>query len=139
MWNCGHHQRCYPTKATARFLIFSRRGAEFLNLANGDVGLNNWTRGACGYGVMPANGLTYAPPHNCACYPEAKLFGFNALAPKRELPADGPPRLEPGPAYSAAVDASTPRSSRTCAGAGPTINTNPRTGPRQRFVSMPVS
>ena len=30
---------------------------------------------------MPCNGLTYAPPHNCACYPEAKLFGFNALAP----------------------------------------------------------
>ena len=21
--------------------------------------------------VMPANGLTYAGPHNCACYPEA--------------------------------------------------------------------
>lgn len=30
---------------------------------------------------MPCNGLTYAPPHNCICYPEAKLFGFNALAP----------------------------------------------------------
>ncbi len=38
-------------------------------------------RDRCLYGVMPANGLTYAPPHNCACYPEAKLYGFNALAP----------------------------------------------------------
>ena len=52
---------------------------------------------------MPSNGLVYSAPHNCACYPEAKLFGLNALAPAspRKLPADVPPedRLTKGPAY----------------------------------------
>ena len=35
---------------------------------------------------MPCNGLIYAAPHNCACYPEAKLSGFNALAPAAATP-----------------------------------------------------
>jgi len=53
---------------------------------------------------MPANGLTYAPQHPCACYPEAKLNGFNALAPtapgrlpSKKVPDKG--RLQRGPAY----------------------------------------
>jgi hypothetical protein len=41
---------------------------------------HHWVRGACLYGIMPANGLIYAPQHPCACYLEAKLDGFNALA-----------------------------------------------------------
>ena len=105
VWNCGHHQRCYPSKATSRFLIFSRRGAEFLELADGDVGLNNWTRGACGYGVMPANGLLYSPPHACRCYSEVALRGLTALAPAERGPQFGEPepdadRFQRGPAYS---------------------------------------
>ena len=36
------------------------------------------------YGVMPANGLVYAGPHDCACYPETKLYGLNAMVPKIE-------------------------------------------------------
>ena len=104
IWNCGHHQRCYPSKATSRFLIFSRRGSEFLELADGDVGLNNWTRGACGYGVMPANGLLYSPPHACRCYSEAALRGLTALAPAERGPMLGPPdpaadRFQRGPAF----------------------------------------
>ena len=58
---------------------------------------------------MPANGLTYAPPHNCACYPEAKLFGFNALASASPSRALGKVietnRLERGPAFGQATDA----------------------------------
>ncbi len=108
VWNCGHHQRCYPTKATDRFLIFSRRGAEFLNLGNAEVELNNWIRGTCGYGVMPANGLLYAPPHSCRCYSEVALRGLNVLAPETrgpELPNRSAERLTRGPAFGRPLEA----------------------------------
>jgi outer membrane protein assembly factor BamB len=104
------HHRCYIAKATDKYLIPSRTGIEFVDHANQDWDINHWVRGGCLYGVMPCNGLLYAPPHNCACYPEAKLFGMNALAPataSRELPkevSDGG-RLELGPAYDNIVDA----------------------------------
>jgi len=34
-------------------------------------------------GMMPANGLQYAPPHPCGCYVDEKLNGLNALAAAR--------------------------------------------------------
>ncbi|GAB6166782.1 hypothetical protein JCM19992_27820 [Thermostilla marina] len=108
VWNCGHHQRCYPTKATEQFLIFSRRGAEFLSLDDAEVTLNNWIRGTCGYGVMPANGLLYAPPHSCRCYSEVALRGLNVLASKARgpvLPQVPAERLTEGPAFGRTIDA----------------------------------
>ncbi|GAF77811.1 unnamed protein product, partial [marine sediment metagenome] len=62
-------------------------------------------RGGCIYGIMPCNGLVYAPHHSCACYIDAKLYGFNALAPEsqsRKVPrrVSDAGRLERGPAYS---------------------------------------
>ncbi len=94
------HHRCYRTKATTRFLLPSRTGIEFVDPRTEHWDINHWVRGGCVYGIMPCNGLVYAPPHNCACYLEAKLFGFNALAPARaaELPATGA-RHERGPAF----------------------------------------
>ena len=74
------HHRCYIAKATEKYLIPSRTGIEFVDHEKQHWDLNHWVRGACLYGVMPANGLTYAGPHNCACYPEAKLDGLNAMA-----------------------------------------------------------
>jgi hypothetical protein len=65
---------------------------------------------------MPANGLTYAPPHPCACYIESKLNGFNALvgasAAGTESAAEPLPRLETGLAYKK-VTARLPNSSGT--------------------------
>lgn len=75
------HHRCYIAKATDNYLIPSRTGIEFVDFNKEDWDINHWVRGGCLYGSMPCNGLLYAPPHNCACYPEAKLYGFNALAP----------------------------------------------------------
>jgi outer membrane protein assembly factor BamB len=98
------HHRCYIAKATDRFLIPSRTGIEFVDPETESWDINHWVRGGCLYGVMPANGLTYAPPHNCACYPEAKLYGFNALSSSgpnygfNNLVPD-PDRLSKGPAY----------------------------------------
>ena len=78
----GHH-RCYRNKATDRFLITGRAGAEFIDLDSGTPVANHWVRGACQFGVMPANGLLYAPPHACACFILSKLNSFTALAPAR--------------------------------------------------------
>ncbi len=98
------HHRCYIAKATDNFIIPSRTGIEFVDTDKEHWDIHHWVRGGCLYGVMPCNGLTYAPPHNCACYPEAKLFGFNALAPlapTRPIPAQVPEegRLEQGDAW----------------------------------------
>ena len=118
--NPGHHHRCYSNKATDRYILGGRRGTEFIDLSSGDVLWNSWARGACKYGVMPCNGLLYAPPHPCACYVAAKLTGFNALAargkpesenPKAESERDRAARLERGPAFaggSAASDSGSP-------------------------------
>jgi len=99
------HHRCYRAKATDKYLLFSRTGIEFIDHAKENWICNHWVRGACLYGVMPANGLIYAPQHPCACYIEAKLFGFSALAPPLK-PYEAPPappqraRLHRGPAYT---------------------------------------
>jgi len=96
----GHHPRCYRNKATERYIISDKRGTEFFDLRSGGHSRNNWSRGACQYGIMPCNGLTYLPPNACCCYAGAMLHGFYALAgagPKHETAS--PNRLEKGPAY----------------------------------------
>ena len=98
------HQRCYPSKATVRYLIPSRTGTEFIDPKKHHWILHHWVRGGCIYGVMPCNGLLYTPPHSCACYYQSKLCGFCALAPERpgaRVPKEIPDeeRLERGPAY----------------------------------------
>ena len=99
------HHRCHRAKATEKYLLFSRTGIEFIDHAKKHWICHHWVRGACLYGVMPCNGLIYAPPHPCACYIEAKLFGFTALAgpakhalPRRDVPDQE--RLKRGPAHS---------------------------------------
>jgi len=100
---CGMgHGRCHRNRATDRYLVLGRSGVEFIDLATG-VGIpNHWVRGGCQYGVMPANGLLYAPPHSCACFIECKIDGFNCLAPEPKGQGSGAegPRLEKGPAFS---------------------------------------
>ncbi|MBT4819649.1 MAG: PQQ-binding-like beta-propeller repeat protein, partial [Lentisphaerae bacterium] len=104
------HHRCHRGKATDRFLMTSRTGIEFISPTDQNWNINHWVRGGCMYGIMPANGLVYAPPHDCACYPETKQFGFSVLAAasaSRAVPRDIPDagRLERGPAYGAALGA----------------------------------
>jgi len=112
----GHHHRCYREKATDRYIITGKRGIEMMDLAGDNHSRNNWVRGACQYGILPANGLMYAPPHACGCYMESKLWGFWALAAeesraeRREARVEGlesrageetllKHRFERGPAY----------------------------------------
>jgi len=102
--NPGHHHRCWRNKATERYILGGRRGVEYIDLKTGDVLWHNWVRGVCRYGVMPCNGLLYAPPHACGCYIAAKLTGFYALASESNLkiPADksAQEHLERGTSYS---------------------------------------
>ena len=103
-----HHVRCYKGKATEDYLLFNKRGIEFVGLAEDQPPVANsyqWVRGACRYGILPCNGLIYAPPHACACYPGAKVDGFLALAPSSpawdvpEPSRSAESRLVKGPAY----------------------------------------
>jgi len=100
-----HHHRCFRNKATDRYLLTGRRGIEFIDLKTEESQTHHWVRGACRYGIMPCNGLVYAPPHPCKCYVDVKLRGFYALASKRNEGGDSQgesaeiPRVEQGPAY----------------------------------------
>ena len=95
------HHRCHRNKATQKYLVLGRDGIEYIDLVSGEGFGNAWVRGSCQYGVMPANGLTYAPHHSCACHVESKLNSFNVLASggsPTEPPGDDA-RLQRGPAY----------------------------------------
>ncbi len=113
-WPHMPHHRCHRAKATCQYILTSRTGIEFVDLGAQHWTAHHWVRGSCNYGILPANGLLYAPPHSCACYPVAKLNAFNALAPAGgNAPAatdqdDKAVRLERGPVYGDPVE---PRSS----------------------------
>jgi outer membrane protein assembly factor BamB len=98
------HHRCYPSKATDLYLLTSRTGIEFIDPQTENWEIHHWVRGGCIYGIMPCNGLVYAPPNSCGCYLESKLNGFNALAPASAGPrvagAADEVRLEKGPAFN---------------------------------------
>ncbi len=104
------HHRCHQMKAVGRTILAGRAGIEFLDTETEQVLGHHWIRGSCHYGVMPANGMLYVPPHDCACYVRAKLPGFFALRANR---ADAPPdaaeddRLERSPAYGQVAEGTT--------------------------------
>jgi len=96
------HHRCYRSKATSRFILSARSGTEFIDLESGEINPNHWVRGTCQYGVLPANGLLYAPPHSCACNIKTMVRGTWAFASSRPKPSGAgtaDTRLEKGPAY----------------------------------------
>ncbi len=100
------HQRCYPGRATKRYIMTSGTGTEFLELGTEHCEIHQWLRGACIYGLMPANGLLYKTPDSCACYYQSKLHHLCALAPpspRRETMQPKQQRLEKGPVYTAGV------------------------------------
>ena len=100
------HARCYRNKATTKYVIHGRSGVEFLDMSSNRIVADHWVRGTCQYGILPCNGLVYAPPHSCVCYITAKLSSFNALAGSRKSEVGSrkseirtADRLQKGPAY----------------------------------------
>lgn len=98
------HHRCHQMKAVGDVIMAARAGIEFLDTTSGQVQPHHWVRGSCHYGVMPANGLLYVPPHNCVCYVRAKLSGFFAFRDHENRPANtevvAEKRLVEGPAFN---------------------------------------
>ena len=103
------HHRCYRNKASERFIFMGRSGIEVLSLEKGWLSNNSWVRGTCQYGIIPANGLLYAPPDACACFLTVKAPGFFAVAPQRgksgKMPFPDEPVIERGPRYGEPLNA----------------------------------
>jgi outer membrane protein assembly factor BamB len=101
------HDRCYRNFITDRYYINSKTGGvDFLDLASKKEFPNHWTRGTCGMGVLPCNGLLYAPPYSCQCSIGAMVKNFNAYYTEKGLESSEQPvkverkiRLVKGPAY----------------------------------------
>jgi len=106
LWSPQHHHRCYTNKATSRYIIGAMEGMEYLAIAGDEHSRNNWVRGACKVGIMPANGMTYVPTDQCYCSAGVKILGFNALTASNGSKVEGRrsqvPRLQRGPAYGKA-------------------------------------
>ena len=102
LWSPQHHHRCYTNKATSRYIISAMEGMEYLALKADAHSRNNWVRGACNVGIVPANGMTYAPTDQCFCSAGVKILGFNALTGAKSFGPVAPPakRLTKGPVYS---------------------------------------
>jgi outer membrane protein assembly factor BamB len=126
------HTRCYRHKATTKYVIHGRAGVEFVDMNADRVIADHWVRGACQYGILPCNGLVYAPTHPCACYITAKLSGFNALAGIRQPAPDSKSqksnRLEKGPAYSEVIRSHRPNGAQ----AGPKSDDDGKQWPTYR-------
>lgn len=103
----GHHHRCYRNKATENYYLMGEEGIEYVDFETGKSDVHYWLRGACRYGIMPANGFIYVPPHNCGCYLGTLVHGLVALKANRSVPGghEMTDRLAKGPAYDAGLDA----------------------------------
>ena len=99
------HPRCYRNKATDRFIFHCRSGVEVYDVQKGWIDNNSWVRGTCQYGIMPANGLLYAPPNACGCFNSVRSQGLNALSEDRtpDIALTGKGQLTPGPASTTAA------------------------------------
>ena len=95
-----HHHRCYRDKATERYMLLGYSGIQLVDFETKAVATNQWVRGICQYGIMPANGCVYVPPTPCQCYGTVRINGFFALRERNSLDdVESKPALEKGPAY----------------------------------------
>jgi len=76
----GFHHRCHSSRATEKYLLAGKVGINFIGFDGKGVVNDQWVRGSCGFGILVANGMVYATPDPCNCFPESKLNGFAGLA-----------------------------------------------------------
>ena len=96
-----HHHRCYRNKATEKYILVGHSGIQLVDPKTKKSATNQWVRGICQYGIMPANGYIYVPPDPCQCYSAMKINGFFALMESSSADAiKTTPALEKGPAWS---------------------------------------
>ncbi|NQU20799.1 MAG: PQQ-binding-like beta-propeller repeat protein [Candidatus Nealsonbacteria bacterium] len=95
-----HHHRCYRDKATERYLLIGYSGIQLVDLETQQSTTNQWVRGICQYGIMPANGCIYVPPDPCQCYSSVRVNGFFALLERNSMDdVEIAPVVEKGPAF----------------------------------------
>ncbi|MHC4203160.1 MAG: outer membrane protein assembly factor BamB family protein [Planctomycetota bacterium] len=133
------HHRCYRSKATDEYFLASRNGIEFVDVRRESWETHHWVRGACTYGIVPCNGLIYAPPSPCACYLDSKLSGFCALAPTSQRTlgevVKTKDRLVKGPAFGEKLKSPAPESNQW-----PTYrHDNARSSATKTKVNLPLS
>ena len=92
--------RCYANRASVNFLMVG--GMDFFHFEEKRHFVFHGSRGACGVGYMPANGLVYQPQSYCSCF--RQIYSSCAYAPGKfpdleTLAARSSERLEKGPAY----------------------------------------
>ena len=99
-----HHHRCYRDKATEQFILMGHSGIQLLDPVTKAGETNQWIRGICQYGIMPANGYIYVPTDPCQCYNNAKFNGYVAVGQSNSLDEiEQTPVLEKGSAYKKAA------------------------------------
>ena len=90
---------CQLLLASDRYIMIPRQ-ATFIDFATGEKRHFKFSRGGCGSGFVPANGLVYTHPHACGCFSEA-VRGFMGLHSREtagfQVAAAG--RVEQGPAF----------------------------------------
>jgi outer membrane protein assembly factor BamB len=95
-----HHHRCYRNKATEKYALIGHSGIQLIDWKTKKNATNQWVRGICQYGIMPANGYIYVPPDPCQCYNSMRINGFFALMESSSADdIEIKPALEKGPAY----------------------------------------
>lgn len=96
-----HHHRCYRNKATERYILIGHSGIQVVDPTTKEYATNQWVRGICQYGIMPANGYVYVPPDTCRCYHASKINGLFALSERNSLEdVEIAPVVEKGPAFA---------------------------------------
>ncbi len=94
--------------------------------------MNNWVRGICHLGMMPANGLLYAPPEPCKCYWYERVSDFCAMASAQ------PPAAQLAPTPIKINEA--PKGPEAGSGDWPTFRADTaRSGHTQGHVSVRIS
>jgi outer membrane protein assembly factor BamB len=87
----GFKNGCQGAILSGSHLVASRP-AYFFDRKTGDLSSITFARGACGVGMIPANGLHYTSPHACACI-KTFLRGVIALRSNNSLPGDDYPTV----------------------------------------------
>lgn len=68
---------CQVLLASDQFIMIPRQST-FIDFETGNKHSFKFTRGGCGLGFVPANGLLYSHPHACGCFSEA-IRGFMGM------------------------------------------------------------
>ena len=102
--------QCNFAAATERYIVTTTR-MSLVDTQSGVFHNTMITRGPCKFLLaLPANGLLYAFPKDCGCYPCLRGMLAYSPAPENAAKPTNTPPLEKGPAYAASTSGAAPTS-----------------------------